>query len=135
MNELIKKMKSRWHRNPGATEGQICRTETQLGISFPDDYRQFLAWSNGGFEVFGEHYVSLQAVEDIPEYNEKYQIGEYLPNVIAIGTNRGGLCYALDYRGTGQPPPLVQVPFGDLSPESVTVLGDSLTSWLAKIVE
>jgi len=135
MNELIKKMESRWDRRPPATEGRIRRAETELGVSLPPDYREFLAWSNGGYGIIGEHYVSLEAVEDIPQYNEQYQIGKYLPNVIAIGSNRGGECYAFDYRDNRENPPLVQVPFGDLEPDAVTFLGDSFGSWFTKIVE
>ena len=133
MNELTKRIQSRWDRKSPATEEQIRRAETQLGVSFPDDYREFLAWSNGGGGIYGEHYVALWAVEEVPTLNGDYQIGKYLPNVIGIGSNRGGDCYALDYRSDTESPPLVQVPFGDLAPESVTILGRRLASWLAQV--
>ena len=69
----------------------------------------------------------------MPTLNGDYQIGKYLPNVIGIGSNRGGDCYALDYRSDTESPPLVQVPFGDLAPESVTILGRRLASWRAQV--
>ena len=133
MDELIQRIKPRWYGRPGATDEAIRAAEAQLGITFPSDYCEFLTWSNGGEGQVGDDYLSLWPIEEAPQLNEDYQIGKYLPNVIGIGSDGGGECYALDYRRGGEDPPLVQVPFGDLEAESVTFLGRSLSSWLAQV--
>jgi hypothetical protein len=42
-----------WEANPGADPESIKKAEASLGLTFPDDYRQFLTRANGGVGNIG----------------------------------------------------------------------------------
>lgn len=125
MQQLMDRLAPNWSKKPGATNGLIEKVEQALGFHLPEDYKAFVRWSNGGEGQVGNIYLSLWRVENIKELNEDYQIGRYLPHVVGIGSDAGGECYAFDYRIRGAAPAFILVPFGDLEPEAVNVVGSS----------
>ena len=44
-------IEAQWLGKAGATEGQIAEAETRLGITFPPSYREFLAVTNGWYQM------------------------------------------------------------------------------------
>ncbi|MFR2243924.1 MAG: SMI1/KNR4 family protein [Anaerobutyricum soehngenii] len=44
----------------------------------PDDYKEFMLWSNGGEGNIGSQYLSLWKIEDLMQLNKEYQIQKYL---------------------------------------------------------
>ena len=126
MDQLLERIAVSWLKNPEARIHDTERAELELGRSFPSDYRQFLLWSNGGEGYIGSTYFSFWEVGRLKELNVSYRIDYYLPNILGIGTDSGGECYALDFRDDPSTPLLVQVPLGDLDEESVVFLAHSL---------
>jgi cell wall assembly regulator SMI1 len=123
MRDLIEKIKHTWSKGQETTESDIRRIETDFDVKLPDDYKEFLLWSNGGEGQIGGLYLSIWPIERLRELNEGYAINHYLPGILGIGSDGGGKCYGLDYRDNAVAPRFVQVPFGDLDFESLTVLG------------
>jgi hypothetical protein len=115
-----------WNKNPEATIEQIRVAEQSIRYKLPEDYVQLLLWSNGGEGFIGNTYWALWSVEEINQLNIDYQIASYLPGLIAIGSDGGGECIALDYRTRTEQPAFVNVPFCDLSSESITPIGSNL---------
>ena len=48
----------------------------------PDDYKEFMLWSNGGEGNIGSQYLSLWKIEDLMQLNKEYQIQKYLSKKI-----------------------------------------------------
>ena len=134
MEELLQLISHTWYREAGATLEQIRKIEDVLGLTFPDDYRSFLVWSNGGEGRLGRMYLILWQVEDVPELNEDYQRAAYVPGLVAIGSDGGGMCYALDYRGDPSTPAIVEVPFGDLDTGSIRIIAPSFKDVIGRAI-
>ena len=98
-----------FNRNAPATEGSIREFEDSVTYQMPSDYLQFLRTSNGGEGVIGQQYIILWRVEDLLKWNADYEVDEYAPGLLLIGSNGGGEAYAYDTRST--PNCIVQVPF------------------------
>ena len=127
MERLLNIIRVGLHKSPGATIRQVKAAAQSISYKLPDDYVELLLWSNGAEGFIGEEYWVLWSVEEIGELNLAYQVGNYLPGMLAIGSDGGGECIALDYRRQNPEPALVRVPFGDLSPESIIQLGSNLS--------
>lgn len=123
VRDLLTALAPYWHKEAGATEAQIARLEQAVRFALPDDYKTFLRWSDGGEGELGARYLSLWPSTELTQLNEDYRIGSYLPSILAIGSDGGGKCFALDYRAAAGQPSLVQVPFAVLTPEYITVIG------------
>ena len=118
---------------PGATEEDIARAEQTLGVRFPDDYRAFLRWSDGGAGWIGTAYADFWSTDELPKRNADYEIPEWVPGAVGIGSDGGGECYALDYRANASAPRLVFLPFiGMDDADSAWVLGESFADGLAQ---
>jgi len=135
MNRLFDRLADQWYRADPATEEDIREVEDVFGVAFPRDYRAFLKWSNGGEGSIGPRYVSLWALEEFEVIHRDYRITKYLPAVVGIGTDGGDRCFALDYRHTPDAPPVIEVPFGDLGPDSVAVLAPGFAEWIESMLE
>ncbi len=131
VDELIAVIENDWSKKPGASMDDIMRTEDVLGVRFPADYQSFLRWSNGGEGDIGGRHFALWDVDSIPRLNRDYALDRYLPGVVGIGTDGGGICYALDYSAGPDAPKFVHIPLGDLDPAAV-VLGHSFQDGLER---
>jgi SMI1 / KNR4 family (SUKH-1) len=70
--------------------------EKIIDFKLPEDYKAF-ALNYLEFEGFIEkQYLRLWDFEEIIKINTDYQIFEYLPNTIGIGTNGGGEFVAIE---------------------------------------
>lgn len=118
-----------------ALSSQLQTIETLCGHNFPDDYKFFLLWSNGGKGQISQVYLSLWRVEEIVTLNNDYQINFYLPNILAIGSAGGGEAFCLDYRERQASPSLIRVPFGDLSYDSFEMIGDTFEDGLKNLLK
>jgi hypothetical protein len=135
VKELVKRLGRRWRKERGASESLIRRHEELIGVPLPDDYKEFLRLSNGGFGCIGCERVDLWGVEDLYYDNKDYEITEWLPGVVGIGTDGGDYAFAFDYRKRKKRPRLVRVPLGCLADDWVEPVADSFTRWLLKLLE
>lgn len=129
MDIIIKKIAEQWNFISAVELWQISAVENELGIIFPEDYKTFLEWSNGGEGYIGENYVSLWKVENLMTLNKEYQIQKYLSNsFLAIGTDGGGICYGLNTNNYTY----FKCPLGDLDINEISTIAKSLKGFFEK---
>lgn len=90
----------------GASEAAIAAAQAAVGRALPNDYLDFMRFSNGG-EIAGEiGDCLLCSLEEMPSY-QAYLEGTDVTEFVVFGTNGGGELFAFDYRHT--PPHIVEV--------------------------
>jgi hypothetical protein len=110
MNEIVTELTKRLDLKPGASENLLKMVESQLGVSLPPEYADFLKYSNGAEGTIGENsYLVLWPVEEIAPLNKAYAVGEFAPGLLLFGSDGGGVGYAFDTRSETMP--IVEVPF------------------------
>lgn len=84
--------------------------ESQLGVSLPLEYADFLKYSNGAEGTIGENsYLVLWRIEELVPLNKAYAVSEFAPGLLLFGSDGGGAGYAFDTRsGT---PPILEISF------------------------
>ena len=125
MKNIIKDLeKAGWNSNKGANLNDIGIAQKQLHIAFPEDYLEFLKWSNGGEGYIGENYISFWKVEDLAALNAEYQIQEYLSEkFLGIGTDGGGICYGFCLEKQFA---IFKCSLGDLDIKVITIVANSI---------
>ena len=125
MKNIIKDLERiGWNSNKETNLNDIGIVEEQLHIVFPEDYLEFLKWSNGGEGYIGKNYVSLWKVEDLEVLNREYQIQTYLSKgYLGIGTDGGGICYGFCLEKQFA---IFKCPLGDLDINEITIVANSI---------
>ncbi|RYY10840.1 MAG: SMI1/KNR4 family protein [Chitinophagaceae bacterium] len=85
------------HFYPPADPIDITDAEEALEITFPDDYKKFLLYSNGFEGFINGFYLRLVPVGFVYESTMDY-CSEFYPWAIYLGTNAGGEMVVLDTR-------------------------------------
>lgn len=78
--------------------------EDELGVTFPDDYRDFIKLSGKVDRDFGGSWLMLYDVVDLAPLNRAHDHGESHPGLVFIGSDGGGEGVGFDFR---QDPPTV----------------------------
>ncbi|MBK0013434.1 SMI1/KNR4 family protein [Stenotrophomonas sp. S41] len=99
---LVRAMQSRWLQEVGAHADDLGKLQEHwAGATIPEEFLQFLRWSDGGRCVFPLGYLDLWPVASIITLNDDYLIRRYLEDAfIGIGTDGGSTLIALDLRPT-----------------------------------
>lgn len=121
---------NKWYKKDGANIDSIEKTEKLLNTIFPESYKSFLLWSNGGEGIINNTYIYLWAVEDLIPYNEDYKTQNYLnKEYFAFGMDgdTGYIFHLPDYS-------IYKVEFGDMDIESLIFIASSFTEFLDKSV-
>ncbi|TXI13344.1 MAG: SMI1/KNR4 family protein [Pedobacter sp.] len=130
MEKIVEKIKATWYKNSGAELQNISTVERDLDIIFPNDYKTFITWSNGGEGEVGGNYISLWKIEDIITLNNDYQIQKYLSkDFLAIGTDGGGVCYGFNLRDNFS---FFKCPLGDLDINELSLITKSFKEFFEK---
>lgn len=128
INECIMLLSSLWHCERGVTKNVLENVEQITGFKLPQDYKNFMQWSNGGEGVLKNIRLSFWPAEDLVSLNEDYKINEYLgKKVLAIGSDGGPICLLLDYQGNNDEPCFSSVNFGGLDPDEIKVIAPKFT--------
>lgn len=69
------------------------------GVNHPRNYIDFMTEHNGGEGDIGESWLRLYPMEELKEINDSYNVPEYLPDHIIIGSNGGGEFLGIDPDG------------------------------------
>jgi hypothetical protein len=83
--------------NVPASNEQISKLEDQLNLIFPNDYKEFLKFSNGFEGLINGFVVSFCSVEQIFQ-NTQINCGKSFPWAIYIGTNVNVEMFVIDKR-------------------------------------
>ena len=128
INECIMLLSSLWHCEKGVSKNVLENVEQITGFKLPQDYKNFMQWSNGGEGVLKNIRLSFWPAEDLVSLNEDYKINEYLgKKVLAIGSDGGPICLLLDYQGNNDEPCFSSVNFGGLDPDEIKVIAPKFT--------
>ena len=65
-------------------------------VTLPKQYIDFMKQHNGGEGDIGESWFVLYKLEELQQINDDYNVKEYLPEHIIIGSNGGGEFYGID---------------------------------------
>lgn len=132
MSEIINLISANCYKEEAATASQIEQMESDLGITFPNDYKEVMLWSNGCSSRIGNVSLRLWRLSELKQLNIDYQLVKYVPQIIGIGSDGGPNCLGLDYRSRSTPN-YVLVPVGDVDYESTEVLGATLAEALERL--
>jgi hypothetical protein len=96
-----------------------------LDCNFPEDYLEFMVLYNGAEGEMQQSWLQLWPQQELSELNNGYEVSNYLPNVLLIGSNGGGEAFGIrKQEGT-----FVQVPFL-FDEEDVSDIGSSFKEFL-----
>ncbi|WP_242214127.1 SMI1/KNR4 family protein [Bacillus cereus group sp. BfR-BA-01383] len=70
-------------------ETEIEKVEEEMGLAFPNTYKQLLKHTNG---FVNDNGVVLFGVDVIHERNKTYEVREYAKGYVAVGSNGSELC-------------------------------------------
>jgi cell wall assembly regulator SMI1 len=117
---------------PPASAEAIAACERALNQKLPIDYIEMLKLTNGGVGLLGDGgYVSLWPVEELPDWNERYEIALSVPGLVGFGSDGGGECYAFDLRGPKIA--IVMIPFIGMEPDAVSVVASGFAEFLRRV--
>ena len=116
----------------GAQDNALRLTEEVFGKQLPCDYKEFLAYSNGGEGYFGKHYLILWKTDELGKFNKEYQVLEYAAGLILFGSNGGGEGFAFDTRVV--PYKVVLVPFVGMDLQHAIPVADSFVGLLERMI-
>ncbi len=115
--------------NDPASDASISACEESLGFKFPRDYAQFMRGHDGGEGFVGDDsYLMLWQIEELEPFNREYEVADYCPGLLLIGSSGGGEAYAFDTRTS--PWNVVQVPFVGMDFSLVEALGPSFDEFI-----
>lgn len=118
--------------NNPAPETSIASLEMTIGISLPIEYRDFLKITNG-FEGFlaNNRYLILWPIEQIAELNEAYNVAEFAPGLLLIGSDGGDTGYGFDTRS--DPMKICETPFVGMSHQTMNSVGISFNQFINQL--
>lgn len=131
MRGAIKQLLDDVTLEPGASAESLKHLKAIEGVDLPDDYRSFLADSNGGEGFIGSEYLILWKAEELEQFNRAYEVETYAPGLFLFGSNGGGEGFGFDTRST--PYQVVQVPFIGMDLKHATQVADSFLDLLEKM--
>jgi hypothetical protein len=100
----------------------LASIEAQTNLSLPNDFKEFVKWSNGG------------EAENIVTLNKDYQIQRHLgEEVIGIGSDGGPICFLFDYRNE-EGLRFSSINFGDLDPDEIKIVAPSFSDALTMAI-
>lgn len=66
-------------------------------MDLPEDYLSFMHQHNGGEGPVGKNaYMQLIPLEELDSFNTDYEVEKYLPDIVLLGTDLGGILFGFD---------------------------------------
>ncbi|MCL2137595.1 MAG: SMI1/KNR4 family protein [Coriobacteriia bacterium] len=134
MNERVKELVLSMDLNPPATERELNAVESELGMVFPPQYREFILESNGAEGMIGENsYLAIWSLEEIVPLNTNFKVNEFTPGLVFFASDGGGVAYAFDKRYANTP--IVEIPDISIHIEEAEPCGDTFEEFLQHLHE
>ena len=89
-------------------------------VVLPMSYVEFMRTHNGGEGDIGETWLVLYPLDELQDLNEDYEIEQFLPGHIIIGSNGGGELYGIDNKGNYFNVPMI------MDEKDITFLGTDI---------
>jgi hypothetical protein len=114
------------------TDVEFNRLLAELDIILPDDYMEFLNIFNGCEGVLTESiYLQLWSLNDLKCNNEMYEVMEFAPELLLIGTDGGDTAFAINREDLS----FVEVPFIGMSLTDAAFLGNNFVEFIENLIE
>ena len=128
----VQELMARIERGPGATDVDVEAVRSASPGQLPEDYLAFLRWANGaeGY-VAGRGYVRLWSAQDVVRFNRAYQIPDFIPGALLVGTDASVMGYGFDW--TAGDPRIVDVELAALDREYVRNVAGSFTELIRRL--
>jgi hypothetical protein len=135
--DSLQKQGDRWTKHEPASTDAIERFEKESGVSLPQDYRDFLLWSNGGTLRGPQERFELLRIELMSDYLDDEDLQRDLPSMIVFGITDGGGIYFFDpeNRFHRKPWAIYWGRMGYLEPSASRFAGEDLLAVAKRIVE
>ncbi len=131
---LVANLLDSFNCNPPVSDSAIDAFELRSRLRLPSDYVDFLKTGNGGDGFIGDStYLILWRLEDIVKFNIAYEVHEYAPGLILIGSDGGGEAFAFDTNAS--PWPVARIPFVGMDRELIVVLAPNFVSFVESIFQ
>lgn len=132
INEQVKKLMKSMDFNSPASEKGINDVELEMGINFPDQYKEFMMESNGAEGSIGENsYLAIWSVEEIVPLNKDAKVEEFTPGLVFFASDGGGMAYAFDKRDENVP--IVEIPDDSIHIEDAKLIGKTFNDFLQNL--
>ncbi len=113
--------------NPPVEGNKVKKVEAELDVTFPNDYIEFISYSNGAEGSIGENYLILWSIEDIVELNEDYGVNEFAKGLVLFGSDGGDTAFAFDKRTNETQ--IVTVPFIGMDLNEITTCSNTFNGF------
>ena len=84
------------HKNPAARNEEVREFITGLGYAIPLDFVKLMSESNGMAVETVDYDFTVWSLDEILSLNKDYQVEEFAPDFILLGTNCGGMALAME---------------------------------------
>jgi len=131
LNKQLKKFLVDFDLNEPADRASIHAVEEQLNFKFPEEYLNFLLFADGGEGSIGEVYLNLWRVEELIEDNEGYNVDEFAPGLLIIGSDGGDTAFCIDTRSPEKP--FVSIPFIGMDLDEIEKISNDFTGFIKSL--
>jgi hypothetical protein len=137
---VIEKLKTlsppTWIREEPGESAAFEAIESEYGLKLPEDYKEFILFSNGGQIYAGGSVLHLEPADYLPEHNMNDEFEASLPGMFIIGDDAGGSYYFFDPKnqmGKGEYA-IWLVSMGSLRSEDARFAGKNLTEVIEEVL-
>jgi hypothetical protein len=131
MKQLLEKLAGSFDTVSPASPSAIATAETFFNSKLPEDYKQFLQFTNGIEGETADRYLVLWGVEELVELNQAYHVKEFASNIILIGSDGAEEAFALDTTNMA----IVKLPFIGMGHIANEKLSDTFASFLSSQIK
>ena len=114
--------------NPPAKPAALDEIERELTFPLPGQYKAFMMHANGAEGSIATNQLHIWRLEDLIEWNRKFELEDKAPGLFAFGGNGGAEAYAFDTITLGLP--IVMVPFIGMSRKAAIFVAPGFNSFL-----
>jgi hypothetical protein len=128
MNDVIARLTADMIKQPPVSASDATAIFAEFGVVPPADYLSFLSETNGAEGPVGESsYLTLWRVEEPVTNTSAYQVEEFAPELVLIGSDGGDTAYGLT---RGSPTRFIAVPFIGMASDQSEELGRTFQEFL-----
>lgn len=100
--------------------------EDAVGISFPQQYKEFMLFSNGAVGEIGNSYLTIWELEDVQDFYEDCCEGD-LANIVLFSSDGAKVGYGFDKSKSGT---IVSVPLDSLEMDYVEFCANTFEEFM-----
>lgn len=114
-----------------ATLSAIETAEKFFSLKLPEDYKEFLQFTNGLEGETADGYLVLWSAEELVELNQAYHVKEFVSNIVIIGSDGAEDAFAFDATDMT----IVKLPFVGMGYVKSEKVSDSFSSFLSSKIK